>query len=50
MKFNHDAVVGVMKSLQAAFYAEAEQTEVQAWDITSEALKIIENGRYNFLQ
>jgi hypothetical protein len=42
---HHDVVVGVMKSLEAAFMVLSSPTEVQIWELTDEALTIIEKGR-----
>jgi hypothetical protein len=42
---NHDTVVGIMKSLQASFFVESEQTENQEWEITEEGSGIMEQGR-----
>ena len=44
LQVDHQAVVGVIKSLEADFLIRTEQLSQQFWSLTEEALGVLEKG------
>lgn len=44
IQVDHQAVVGVVKSLETDLIIKTEQLSEQFWELTEEALSVVENG------